>query len=241
MNISNGIFALIAITQLAIIILDSIFMLSRCKKEGKIDGELHTVVKMLFSFSMIIIAFTFWQLNESQIFNRYLLLIFIGMTFSAIGDMAMAKLIRAKDRLIMGMSFFSLAHVFYVLSYIQITKKLDYSFNKLTIIFPIGCIVSLCIWKFFVYNKDKSFKFNCVSLIYSMVISTMAFLALNLAIESKGEFLVLAIGAVIFMISDFIISISEIKERGPKNQSIWVWITYVIAQICIIYNYLLVR
>ena len=238
--VAKRIFLLIPILQFIVIILDSVYVTIRCKKEGKTNGELHTFIKMLFSFSMIIVAFVFWETNNNENLKTYLMFIFLGMTFSAIGDMAMAKLIKSKDRLMLGMTFFSLAHILYILSYIEITKIFQYEFGGLILIFIIGYIVILGVWKKFVYNNTRTKKFNFISLIYSILISTMMFLSLNLAIESKGEFIILTIGATIFMISDFIISLSEIKEIGLKNQSIWVWITYVIAQICIVYNYLLV-
>ncbi|WP_040330468.1 lysoplasmalogenase [Clostridium ihumii] len=239
MELQNEWIIIIAIIQFGMIISDSFYKLRKCRKINVVNGELHSQVKMMFSFSMILMAFVFWECSANEKLKPYLMLLFIGMTFSTIGDIIMARIVKVKDRLSYAIIFFILAHVSYMGSYILATSKLEGNFICLIFIIPIGYIFTTIIWSKFVKNKMKSKKINYLSLVYSLVIVTMMMISLNLTITTTTKFLLTTVGAIVFILSDLIIGVSEIKEKGPKNQSIWVWITYVIGQMCIIYNYLL--
>lgn len=227
----------IAIVQLIIIFTDGIFTLKKMAKLQKDNGELHLCVKMFFSFSMVIIAFLLWR-NNFTIIRNYSFFIFIGMLFSALGDMIMAKVIKFKSRLIAAMASFSIAHIFYITAYIKAIIDLQLGFKFLLYILIGVYIITLVLFKKFIFNKNKSSILNKTALIYSLIIGTMTACAMNLVMNYGGGFIITLFGAVIFMLSDFLIGISEIKENGPKNQSIWVWFTYVIGQMCIIYTFI---
>lgn len=226
---------IISILQLLMIILNGIYVLRKMNKIGKEDGELNLIIKMCFSFSMIVVAFLLWR-NNFEILRNYSLLILLGMFFSAIGDMIMASIIKLKNRLIGGMSFFSLAHIFYILAYLKAIAAYKENLNYLVFILIGMYIFCIILWRVFVFNSTKSLTLNMVALVYALVICTMASLAINISLTVSGAWWMTTIGALLFILSDFLIGLSEIKEKGPKNQSVWVWLTYVPAQMCIIYT-----
>lgn len=207
-----------------------------CKNENQSNGELHLGVRMGFSSFMIIISFILWVDNCIPNLKLYSLMILLGMIFSAIGDGIMAYVIEVKNRLVSGMTFFSLAHLFYIIGYIIATVKLGYYFSRIWIILILGYILIYALWRLLAYSKNNSLKLNIVGLIYALIIGTMALCALNLAILSNGAFLYTALGAILFILSDSLIAISEIQGKNIKYSALLVWNTYVIAQIFIVYQ-----
>ena len=63
----------------------------------------------------------------------------------------------------------------------------------------------------------------------------MGAVAFTLAITLGGRWWSTLIGAVAFVISDDLIAITDIGSVRIKNISMWVWLTYVVAQMGIIY------
>ena len=228
-------FIIVLILQILMIVSDGIYVLRKMNKMRKENGELNLVVKMCFSFSMIVVAFLLWRNNFGTLRN-YSLLILLGMCFSAIGDMVMARIIKLKNRLIGGMTFFSFAHIFYIFAYIEAISADKENYNYLIFILMAMWIFCIILWRLFVFNFNKSLTLNIVALIYALIICTMASFAINISLAVSGPWWITTIGAFLFIISDFLIGLSEIKEKGPKNQSVWVWLTYVPAQICIVYT-----
>lgn len=234
----RGFLIIVLILQLLMISLNGIYVLRKMSRIEKEDGELNLIIKMCFSFSMIVVAFLLWKDNFQEL-RSYSLLILLGMCFSAIGDMIMASIIKFKNRLIAGMSLFSFAHIFYILAYVKAMSSYKENFNYLIFILLGMYIFCIILWKVFVFNSNKSLMLNIAALIYTLIICTMAAFAMNISLAVNGAWWVTTVGAFLFILSDFLIGISEIKEKGPKNQSVWVWFTYVPAQICIVYTLLL--
>ena len=85
-----------------------------------------------------------------------------------------------------------------------------------------------------VRNPAKGAALNVGSLIYGMWIGAMA--ATALALGNAVGFWLTAAGALFFVASDFVIGITEIRGLAFKNANDWVWLTYVVGQMGIVYG-----
>ncbi|MGM9989037.1 MAG: lysoplasmalogenase family protein [Bacillaceae bacterium] len=225
----------IACIQFIVVLIDCIWIIKKCKEKGERNGELHLIVRMGFSWSMVAVAF-YAFLNVPSTISYYPLLIFMGMFCSAIGDVIMARLLPLKERLYGGMLFFAFAHVFYIAAYFRLLQHNNASYFVIFSSLAIGFILLSFIWRKIAYSPERPLSFNIATLSYALIIGTMGIVAGTVAYYSNGSFILPVIGAFIFVISDSLIAISEIQKKNFVHSALWVWITYVIAQLLIVYS-----
>jgi hypothetical protein len=72
------------------------------------------------------------------------------------------------------------------------------------------------------------------SMVYLLWVCTMASFAL--ALGYALGFWLTAIGGLLFVISDFIVVVRDVGDKRIQNVNDWVWLTYVGAQMGIIYS-----
>ena len=161
------------------------------------------------------------------------------MLASFIGDLIMARIIPMPNRLIGGMVAFGVAHALYITAYtqtIQIISSLapyDHWITGLALGIGFYGIVSFFGWWMLIRNPEKGAAINIGALVYGLLIGAMA--AFALALGYALGFWLTAIGGLLFVASDFIIGITDIRGIQIKNANDWVWLTYVAAQMGIIY------
>ncbi|MBI4785748.1 MAG: lysoplasmalogenase [Chloroflexi bacterium] len=206
--------------------------------ERKNNGRLALPARMLLSFSLVAAAFIIWQGGASKI-AVYSQWVFFGMLASFIGDLIMARLIPMPNRLIGGMVAFGIAHALYITAYnqtIQIISSLapyDRWITGLSLGIGFYGVVSVVGWWLLIRNPEKGGAINIGALVYGLVIGVMASYAL--ALGYALGFWLTAIGGLLFVASDFIIGITDIRGIQVKNANDWVWLTYVAGQMGIIY------
>ncbi len=199
------------------------------------NGRLPLAARMLLSFSLLVAAFVIWQSGVKH--AAYAQWVMFGMLASFIGDLIMAKLIPLPNRLIGGMIAFGIAHALYITAYISaIVRAFDSALVGLAIGFVFYGIVSFGGWQFLIRNPQKPKAINIGALVYGLWISVMASFALALAFAVGGAFWLTALGGLLFVTSDFIIGVTEIRGISLKNANDWVWLTYVAAQMAIVYT-----
>jgi len=76
---------------------------------------------------------------------------------------------------------------------------------------------------------------NLAALLYGGWIGIMAACAAAMAWVLGGHWWVAALGGLSFVISDFLIGVTEIRGRALAYANDWVWLTYVAGQMGIIY------
>ena len=162
--------------------------------------------------------------------------VFIGMIFSFIGDLILGRVFKIKNILLFGTLCFMSAQIFYIAAFVK-TMRLNnvIILNRLWIGLIIFIPINYLIWHFKVRNPQKETYVNIGALIYALILGIMAGSALTLAITIGGKWWSTTIGAIAFVISDNLIMITDIGTVRIKNVSMWVWLTYVVAQIGIIY------
>jgi len=200
------------------------------------NGRVPRPMRMALSASLVLAAFLIWRRSAPDV-TAYTQWVFLGMCASFVGDLIMAKLIPSPNRLIGGMSAFGLAHALYVTAYVQTLHR-----NGIAAV-NAGLLVGLLLyglggvggWWVFVRNPRKEPLLNAGALIYGLWISVMASFALALAIALGGTWWITALGGVIFVISDMLIGLTDIRGIHITKANDWIWLTYLAGQMGIIY------
>lgn len=187
-------------------------------------------ISFLMSFTAIIVF-----LNSNNLTHKYSMFVLIGMILSSFADLIMCRLIKTKNNLLGGMIIFSLAHINYTLAYISVMINVD----VLKLYYLIAAIViflSLVILEYRAligeYSEEKITELGAI--FYGAIITNMFIFSTFLFISVGGVFKYTFIAAIIFMISDCIIALTDILGCNFKLEGIAVWITYITAQMGII-------
>jgi len=76
---------------------------------------------------------------------------------------------------------------------------------------------------------------NVGSLVYGLLIGAMSALAVALAVHDAHYF-ALATGALLFLVSDFVLGNWVIRGHAWKSVNDVIWVTYVSGQLLIVYS-----
>jgi len=202
--------------------------------ELKTNGRLPRPVRMLLSLSLVVAALVIWASGAK--YAAYAQWVAFGMLASFIGDLIMARLIPLPNRLIAGMIAFGIAHVLYITAFVSsIVGSLDRWMVGLAVGLIFYGVVSIGGWQFLIRNPEKETAINIGALVYGMWVGTMASFALALAVAVGGAFWLTALGGLSFVASDFTIGVTDIRGIKIKNANDWIWLTYVVAQMGIVY------
>ena len=209
-----------------ILLLSNFCLLHRAECGSAKSAKAALLCRMLLSFSLVISAFIIYSYNRGlcRVYSRW---IFFGMCLSFIGDLAMGGVLRVKNSLATGMLFFMAAHCLYITGYLKTLKF--YNSSGKSAIFCIPIIIEAAIallWHFLIRNRKTGICLNLMSLIYSLAIGMMASLSLVLALSLGEIWYLTALGAALFMASDFIIGITALGTRRVKYKDIIIWLTY---------------
>jgi len=165
--------------------------------------------------------------------NSYTLFVSRAMLFCFFGDMLIAKVIPGGT--IIGMASFAIAHILLIVGYIKTIhenkgKVINSGFLIATLVYY---LYFLFLWNMFLRNTHNVQIFSSASLIYGLLIATMASTAASLYINRK-EYIKTAIGAFIFLLSDSLIAVTQ--TTTVPHSGIIIWITYVLALYGIMYS-----
>jgi uncharacterized membrane protein YhhN len=138
-----------------------------------------------------------------------------ALIFSFIGDMVLQI-----GYFIPGLIAFLMAHIFYIYLFIQLRSK--FKSKSEFILAIIICILGVLLGKWMAMGNDELL---IPVIIYSITILFMGFQALKISTWTSPLFL----GALCFIMSDFILAHGMFKYKIPYN-GFWVMITYCLAQ-----------
>ncbi len=194
------------------------------------------VLRMLLSASLVLSANIIWQ-HAGHATAGYARAAYIGMALSFLGDLLMAKLIPFPNRLIGGMLAFGSAHWMYIRAYRASLAAHGVAVATPALWFALGlyAVISVGGWWFLVRNPNKKSIVNIGALVYGAWIGVMASFAFALGAGLGGAWWLAALGAAVFLSSDFLIGITEIRGVHLDNERGWVWATYLAGQMGIIY------
>lgn len=160
-----------------------------------------------------------------------------GMLLSFLGDLLMAKLVPFPNRLVGGMLAFGVAHLMYVRAYTGQMAAAGASFPPLLAAAAVGAYVvfSVAAWRIWIRSPARSTVVNAGALVYGTWIGVMAGCALTLAASLGGAWWAAAAGGAVFVVSDLLIGLTAIGGRHVPDEQLWIWTTYVVGQMGILY------
>jgi hypothetical protein len=200
------------------------------------NGRMPQPVRMLLSVSLAGAAFLIWR-SSAPATAAYSQWVLAGMSASVVGDFIMAKLLPLPNRLIGGMVAFGAAHALYITAYVQTIHLAGAAVvsSGLCVGLVVYGLGTLGGWWLLIRNPQKDTLVNAGALVYGVWISVMAAFAFALAVALGGAWWLTAVGGLLFVVSDSLIGITDIRGVRLVNANDWIWATYVAGQMGIIY------
>ncbi len=164
-----------------------------------------------------------------------------GMTLGAIGDCfnggVLQRLIPLPDPVLGGIAAFALGHIAYIIACVRVARQNGFhSSGKRLAAMLFWQVFGIVAWFFVVYSGTNRGAGLLVwpALPYSLLLAGTAGIATYLAMEDR-RFLLLATGAVLFLVSDLILAFRMFHgEFAGATHA--VWLTYGPAQMLIVYS-----
>ncbi|MCB0463551.1 MAG: lysoplasmalogenase [Flavobacteriaceae bacterium] len=186
-------------------------------------SSFHNVAKPLIVVSLIL----FFYLDGKQLANKTRRIMQLALTFSLVGDVLLMFDHVSINYFLTGLISFLLAHVFYILVFLEKKNSLKkpIQFITILIIYALGLFYVL---------KDGLGNMLIPVIIYMLAILTMAVTAaLRKGNVSNLSYNLVFIGVLLFLISDSILAINKFYEKVPYEH-ILIMSTYAFAQYCIV-------
>jgi len=156
----------------------------------------------------------------------YARLIAVGMTFGFVGDLFMAGLLPAPNRVLGGIGAFGIGHIAYI-SGIMGHRPVLWWVVALGLLAATGLF-----YEIFLRNKKRS-PLLWAALVYSLLLASTALLGVSLALQLP-LFVVLAVGGLLFFASDLILALELFNQTRFPWLGDWVWLTYGPGQALIV-------
>jgi hypothetical protein len=205
---------------------------------GKLNPDqthrMPTWTRMASSFVLVILGWFYFFNPVRHGFNSVSLLIAIGMTFGFVGDLFMAELFPLKNHVLGGIGSFALGHIAYVVALVKYGNESGLNsstarWGSLVVLWLIGLVC----WYWVVFRGQKPSVLHWAALPYTLLLSGTAGLAVGLAIQS-AVFIPLAIGAILFLLSDLLLAAQLFNGLHFKMIGDVVWLLYGPGQMLIV-------
>ncbi len=190
-------------------------------------------LRLSTSWILVVCAWIIWSATYTTL-RTPALLIALGMTCGAIGDLILAGVIKVPNALIGGIVIFSIGHFCYIAAFSQTAQALGLSdpFSE-SLLWVIFVVAASFLWFFVIYNPVKSRVLNFGSLLYGWLIAIMAGVATALALQD-ARFTLTALGGILFLISDILLGNRELRDHGWFLVHDVVWVLYITGQALIV-------
>lgn len=163
----------------------------------------------------------------------------LGMSLSWLGDIWLAGILDRRYWLVEGMSLFALAHISYIVGLLGLGNHLAL-LDWPTVILSLGIfgLSGVAGWYVIVWYQNTRDTASYGALPYTLLLCATAGLSVALAIESP-HFLLIAVGAVLFLLSDLILAIALFRAPQKGWLHDMVWMLYGTGQMLIVFGTLL--
>jgi hypothetical protein len=196
-----------------------------------------TWARMINSATLVVAALVWWRtVAVGTPFAVYAAFIFLGMAWSFVGDLLMARVIPLPAHPIPGIVAFGVAHIFYILGCVQIGRALGLSNSGVWV----GALLALellgvVLWRSLIYSPQASPVLAYGALGYALLLAGTTGAAIALAIQEPRT-TVLAVGAVLFLISDAILGNRLLRDNDWFMVGDVVWAIYIAGQSLIVFT-----
>lgn len=151
----------------------------------------------------------------------------LAMVFCILGDTLLMFNRGDEFFFVLGLAAFLIGHIFYIFTFRNIQKKNQLGFHPLKSLLVLAYMMVI-LWLILPAANEL----KVPVLFYAVVISMMLIFALQLTKIGKFGWII-AIGALLFVISDSAIAINKFCTTIPQNRWI-VMLTYILAQYFIV-------
>jgi len=208
---------------------------------GRLDEErinrIPRTNRIISSAILVVCALTWWLAGASGTpLAAYAALLFFGMAFSFLGDVIMAQLLPLPQYVLCGMGAFGVAHVLYISGYLRLGSVLGLQDGRARAVgLAVLLVLAVVLWWTLIRSPRTDAMLNYGSLGYALLLAAMAGLAVSLALQ-EPRFVPLALGAVLFLISDVFLG-HRLFQRGTFLLiGDLVWMTYIVGQLLIVFS-----
>ncbi len=218
-------------TVVIILLLFAILVSADCILVYTENNEYRFLTKPLLM--PVLLALLFYQTKKTR-HPISKLIIFSAVFFSWLGDIFLMKE-NSDAFFITGLSCFLAAHICYIIFFIRL---MPFKQRSALLIFVSGLIIMIYMGTLLFILRRKLGDMRWPVVIYSGVISLMLLAAVNTFVSKKiGKisYRFLIPGAIFFVISDSLLALNKFGVH-ETNVDILVMLTYVIAQLLIVYG-----
>ncbi len=204
------------------------------------SGRLPRWLRLLVSAAVTFAALLFWFGRGAGATNGFARLIGFGMVAGFLGDLIMARIIRVPHRLGCGMLVFGVGHAFYIKAFLWLLDTLPEHSLAVARFSAAGTVLFAVLgWYFWIRNPDGPATLNWASMGYAGLVGSMAGIALAVGFVDPS-FRPLALGAGLFLASDFLLGNWQIRGHAYRSVNDAIWLTYAMGQLLIVYSNALV-
>jgi hypothetical protein len=182
--------------------------------------------RLASSLALVILAWYGFLLADTAPAERYALLIAVGMTLGFAGDLFMARVLPAPNRVLAGMGAFGLGHIAYIAA---ITGYAPVGWAALVVWLLLGAALYYIV----VLRGGQPSTLSMAALPYALLLAATAGVATGLAFQ-QPIFTGLAIGAALFLLSDLLIAAELFTGRRLPSHTDIFWLTYGPGQMLIV-------
>jgi hypothetical protein len=203
--------------------------------------------RLLSSFVLVIAAWAWYVVARQTGGRTSALLIAIGMSLGFLGDLFMARVLPAPDRVIAGILSFGLGHVAYIAAGMSVWRTFEPgSAGPFIAAWLAWLLIGAAawyvvvyrgpsIWYLFVRRSVPGNPLAWAALPYALLLASTAGVATGLALQSVA-FLPFAFGAALFLVSDLILASQLFTGRSFPFIGDVIWLTYGPGQMFIVYS-----
>lgn len=182
--------------------------------------------RMASSAVLVLLGWYGFLLAPTGEAETYARLIAVAMTFGFVGDLFMAGLLPAPNRVLGGIAAFGVGHIAYIAGIVGYRPVLWW-------VVALGLPAAAGLfYAVFLRNKKRS-PLLWAALVYSLLLASTAALGVSLALQLP-LFAVLAVGGLLFFASDLLIALELFNHTRFPWLGDWVWLTYGPGQALIV-------
>lgn len=208
------------------------FVLGRYDQRRR--GRMAKITQLPQSALLTVLALIVWWTVDQRAFSMPLTLFtLLGISCGFLGDLFMANVFRQRQHILFGMIAFGIGHIFYMLGFREIAVWLN--ITHFGVYFPAllaTWLVAVILWAILV-RKPQGNSLQYAALGYGLFLATMGGYAVGITLQ-RTEFLPLAVGGVLFLLSDTLIAAELFADRGFPYIGDVIWTTYIVAQVLIV-------
>ncbi|TCD26350.1 lysoplasmalogenase [Pedobacter psychrodurus] len=187
-----------------------------------------------FSKPLIVVVLLVWLYLSTNLKGRFHKRIFAGLIFAWIGDILLMLQSGKPVFFIYGLIAFLACHIFYIRAF-TLDHRSNPNHKTPYFLWAIGAFAIFCSGLFF-YLQPKLGAMQFPVLIYAIIITVMAILAVNrYGKVNIFSFKLILYGALFFLLSDSVLAVNKFAQPIPQSGAL-IMATYMIAQYLIVYG-----